>query len=222
MPSLAKAIKRPILAALVTVLRRDRHFQVRRRAVREKVYLDIGCGIRTHAEFVNLDYGWHRGLDVCWDITRGLPFPDESFLGVFSEHCLEHIALEATDAVIGEILRVLKPGGTVRLVVPDGGLYLTRYVATVAGEANSHMPNASEDGYEGIYSPIMSVNRIFRAHGHQYIYDFDTMRQLLEKHGFSNIVHESFQCGRDPKLLIDWRERAHESLYVEATKPRGT
>jgi hypothetical protein len=58
-------------------------------------YLDIGCGPNTHTGFCNLDYAWHPGIDVCWDITRRLPFSDRYVGGVFTEHCLEHFALDA-------------------------------------------------------------------------------------------------------------------------------
>ena len=65
----------------------------------------------------------------------------------------------------------------------------------------------------------MRVNRIFREHGHLFIYDFDTMRQLMERNGFVSIKKETYRSGRLPALLRDTEHRAHESLYVEASKP---
>jgi hypothetical protein len=53
--------------------------------------------------FCNLDYGWHPGINVCWDITRGLPFPNHYVGGVFTEHCLEHFSLDTALAILGEI-----------------------------------------------------------------------------------------------------------------------
>src|SRR3954471_10130512 len=72
---------------------RNRGFQLRRRRVQSLRYLDIGCGPNSHPEFVNLDYLWHPTIDVCWDITRGMPFASGSMQGIFSEHCLEHFPL---------------------------------------------------------------------------------------------------------------------------------
>src|SRR5262245_17304209 len=51
-------------------------------------YLNVGCGTYTHPDFCNLDYNWVPGIDICWDITRGLPIKSCSIGGIFSEHCL--------------------------------------------------------------------------------------------------------------------------------------
>lgn len=96
------------------------------------IYLDIGCGTNTHTDFCNLDYGWHPGIDVCWDITRGLPFPDHYVRGVFTEHCLEHFSLNTGLAILGEIHRIMRPRAVLRIVVPDGELYLRSYASRIA------------------------------------------------------------------------------------------
>lgn len=51
-----------------------------------------------------------------------LPFPNEHFDWLWSSHTLEDF--EDTDAVITEWLRVLKPGGTIGLYVPNPDYYL--------------------------------------------------------------------------------------------------
>lgn len=60
---------------------------------RRSHYLNIGCRPNIFSDFYNLDYSWRPGIDACWDICRGLPFAMNTFTGVFSEHCLEHISL---------------------------------------------------------------------------------------------------------------------------------
>ena len=77
------------------------------------------------------------------------------------------------------------------------------------------MPYEREEGYP---TPMSRINGIFRNHGHQFIYDFETFKYLLVKTGFKDIKKESFGHGRDPRLLIDQQMRADESLYVEATR----
>lgn len=147
-----------------------------------------------------------------------MPFQAKRFNGIFTEHCLEHLSLESVDYVLGECFRVLEPGGTIRIVVPDGELYLDGYARITKGEKEMKLPYSERLNYAGIYSPILSVNHIFRSHGHQFIYDFDMIKRLLLKHDFVNIKKESFQSGRDKKMLIDTQSRAVESLYVEASK----
>lgn len=172
-------------------------------------YLNIGCGPNARIGYINMDYRWRPG-QVCWDATRRLPLGDHSLKGVYTEHCLEHLPFQSIAPILAEIKRVLRPGGTVRIVVPDAELYVRRYIS---GEP---MPYAEFDKEHGVYSPMMSINRIFRAHGHLYSYDFSTLSKLMENAGFLRISKEGFMSGRDSHLLIDSESRRIESLYVEA------
>jgi len=75
-----------------------------------------------------------RRLDsdaICWDLRRGVPFPDGVFDVVYHSHVLEHIEREAVPGFLSECLRVLKPGGTLRVVVPDLERLARRYVSTL-------------------------------------------------------------------------------------------
>ena len=198
---------------------RNRPFHIRGDAIATKDLLDIGPGRHLSKEFITVDFNWRGGLDICWDITTGLPLDDECVSGVFSEHCIEHIPLESGDLVLAEIYRVLKPGGRVRIVMPDAGIYLTRYTHLLEGRSDEALPYADRDDFNGIYHPIMSVNRIFHEHGHQFLYDHPMLESLLQRHGFIGIERCGFGEGSDPRLLIDAAKRAHESLYVEAVKP---
>ncbi|QJR11709.1 hypothetical protein DSM104443_02791 [Usitatibacter rugosus] len=195
----------------IAAIIRNRSWHLNRQRIRSKDYLDVGCGNNCHPNFINLDFSWHPGIDICWDITRPLPLESQSVRGIYTEHCLEHVPLEAGDRLLGEFRRILKPGGSLRIVVPDGSLYLNNYASDLP------LPYAAEDSYRGIYTPMMSVNRIMRKYGHAFIYDFATLRRLLESHGFRSIAKEGFLTGRDPSLLIDSQWRAIESLYVEAS-----
>lgn len=208
----------------IGALLRNRRFQLRRPRVRDCAYLDIGCGPNPHPELINLDYLWRPGIDVCWDITRGLPFSDSSMRGVFSEHCLEHFNRATALALLREIRRVLAPGGVLRLVVPDAGLYLDTYARRSAGDLSVSFPYQTEETRDPLWTPLASVNRVFyqdreSPFGHCAMYDFALLRLLLEHSGFSAVVRRRFREGSDPRLLIDTPARACESLYVEATRP---
>ena len=186
---------------------------IKKERVKDKVLLNIGCGPFGKEEFFNIDYEWRPGLDACWDITsKPYPVPDASLEGIFTEHCLEHIPYEKTFENLKEFYRMLKPGGTVRIIVPDGELYFDLYQARKTDPSVRLPYDDKED------TPMISVNRIFRSHGHLFIYDFETFRMNLEKIGFKNVKKETFRSGRDSRLLIDRPEREIESLYLEASK----
>lgn len=196
----------------ISALIRNAGWQVRR-VPAGKRFLDVGCGTNTHAEFVNLDYIWNPGIDVCWDIVRqAYPFPDERFDGIYTEHCLEHIPLEACERNLREFHRMLRPGGRVRIVVPDGEMLIDIYKDRRNG-GSRRMPH--EDGYDTM---MQCINGVFRNHGHQFIYDLETMRLLLERSGFRNVERMAYKQGRDPALINDSEVRSRESLYVEAVK----
>jgi predicted SAM-dependent methyltransferase len=190
----------------------------RRDRIVAKTYLDIGCGTKVNDTFISLDYYWHPALDICHDATRGLPVPSASMDGVYTEHCIEHLELRDADALLGEILRVLRPGGTLRIIVPDAELYARRYVALLDDEVGPSLPYSETDDLDGLYTPAMSVSRIYREWGHRFIYDFETLHALLARHGFIDISRETYRSGRDDTLLQDSAEHVCESLYVEASK----
>lgn len=227
MPLSTFSFRRPLTSyakvqALVGRLIRNRRFQLRRPRVLAAAYLDIGCGPNTHAEFINLDYLWHPGVDVCWDLGAGLPFADRSLRGVFSEHCLEHFPLPEAARLLREMRRVLMPGGTLRLVVPDGELYLRTYVRRLDGDPAPHFPYEESERTQAGWTPMVSVNRVFyqdreSPFGHRTIYDFQLMAQLLRTAGFDRVVRRRFSEGTDPRLLIDTPARQCESLYLEAS-----
>lgn len=102
-------------------------------------FLDVGCGTgdvaismgwnREYDEYVGLDIdrdavadAQAKGLDARrYDVTEGLPFPANHFDRIVAKAVLEH--LPDPTAVLRECYRVLKPGGTLRVVVPSDRSY---------------------------------------------------------------------------------------------------
>jgi SAM-dependent methyltransferase len=96
--------------------------------------LDLGCGkgrfakmlCQQGASVVGLDLS-PAMLDVATGIervrasARRLPFGPASFDGVVAVEVFEHLARPSLDVVLGEIRRVLKPGGT--LVIVDKNVW---------------------------------------------------------------------------------------------------
>lgn len=196
---------------------RNMAWQARRPRCHSLGLLNVGCGPFPRAEFINLDYYWMPGIDLCWDAARGIPLPDRWVHGVFCEHMIEHLPLEQARRLLAEFHRVLKPGGVARISVPDAELYLTLYNRRRAGEAARFPYEQSDDA-----TPLLPVNRAFRGHGHMFAYDEETLAHFLREAGFVEVRREGYLRGRDPRLLVDRPERQVESLYVEAAARGGS
>src|SRR5262249_15987965 len=82
-------------------------------------FLNVGCGRRFHPSWVNIDIQSSDPQVTAHDIRGGLGFPDASFEVVYHSHVLEHLAPHDGLQLLRECYRVLKPGGTIRVAVPD-------------------------------------------------------------------------------------------------------
>ena len=81
--------------------------------------LNIGCGRTHHDEWINLDLESTDANVMEHDVTKGIPCPSESISAVYHSHILEHLKPEQGIDLLKECYRVLKPGGILRVVVPD-------------------------------------------------------------------------------------------------------
>ena len=63
-----------------------------------------------------------RYLPAWIDEKRALPFRDGVFTFALSEHVVEHLFLHEAHRLVGEVRRVLAPGGVFRVSVPDADL----------------------------------------------------------------------------------------------------
>lgn len=83
--------------------------------------LEIGTDFRSPIDgFESLSIEGCIGIDYARDASKRLPFRDSTFSLVFSSHALEHIPWYQTVDVLKEWTRILKPGGTMEIWVPDG------------------------------------------------------------------------------------------------------
>jgi predicted SAM-dependent methyltransferase len=173
--------------------------------------VNLGCGHRPLAGFVNVDAARGPAVDVVWDLRQGLPFPGGSCTAIFCEHVIEHIPRESAPALLAECRRALEPGGVLRLSTPDAERYLRSYAGDGEFLRDPRFTEPSD-------TPLDRVNRMMREGGqHLWVYDEASLRLLLERSGFKTVVRQASGQSLHPRLAhLDAEERAFESLYVEA------
>ena len=82
-------------------------------------FLNVGCGLHFHPDWVNVDVvPASRGV-IAADVRKGLPFADEVFDAVYCSHVLEHLPRQEASNLLRQMHRVSRPGGVIRVVVPD-------------------------------------------------------------------------------------------------------
>ena len=80
--------------------------------------LNIGCGLKKKEGYINIDKYASINPDRIVDIENGLPFPDDYFDEIFTQHCLEHIRPEYFEFVLDEMARVSKDGALWDIELP--------------------------------------------------------------------------------------------------------
>src|SRR5690606_21428480 len=82
------------------------------------VVLDLGCGAKKKPGSLGVDIARVDGVDLLADVTRPLPFRDQSVDAIHCSHIVEHI--DDLMSFMGEIWRVCRPGAVVYLRFPHG------------------------------------------------------------------------------------------------------
>jgi SAM-dependent methyltransferase len=172
------------------------------------VILDIGCGPRKkNPAWIGIDALDFDDVDLVGDVFEVLgQFPDASVDAVYSAHFFEHI--DGVDKLLAEVGRVLKPGGTLKVIVPHFsnpyfysdythknffGLYSFSYLAK-DNLLKREVPNyqvASVFEIAGIYLRFQSpffyrgfINRLFGSVINLSYY----LKELYEEH-FSRLMY---------------------------------
>ena len=210
---------RRALHALVSELKLARRHRAglskaARLSLSQNLRLQLGSGSQPKAGWINVDL-FADSADLSLDVREDLPFPQDSIAFVYTEHLFEHLEYPV-DAkhLLAEIHRVLIPGATVSIVVPNFAEALQAYVSrdetffTWADRVRSYLQKERP-------TLMHHVNYWFRQDGHHlYAYDAETFTQVLRDAGFTAVRERAF----DPELDSEKRYLLH-SLYMEAIKP---
>jgi len=102
--------------------------------------LNIGCGNHFHPAWINIDLVAQSPDVIESDLTRGLPLEDESMDAVYHSHVLEHLSPNDAEVFLRECQRVLKPGGVLRVVVPDLEDIARHYLSSLESASQNDDP----------------------------------------------------------------------------------
>lgn len=152
------------------------------------------------------------------DVAKGLPLSDGSVDVIYSSHMLEHLDRDEASVFLKEARRVLRPGGIIRLAVPDIQKHVRQYIESEDADAfiaGTFLCNPR---------PRTIVQRLrillVGTRHHQWMYDGGSLCRLLLAHGFvkAEVMRPGETKVRAPEPL-DLQERFSESVYAEAENP---
>ena len=186
--------------------------------------LHIGCGPFVMDDWLNVDIQCHRPDIRYMDAGKPYPFPDHSFDYIYSEHLFEHLSVEEQTVMLQECYRILKPGGRMRLAMPNlhflMELYLypdkecnRKYLAwsyRLFGMKQG-VPEVAEKNY-----PTYVINNFFRLWGHQFIHTPESLKELAEGIGFHGI--RSYSIGKSDTSALQGLERHGQNIPAWANE----
>ena len=93
-------------------------------------YLNLGCGkhYSIQQEWVNVDFISAGEGVIAHNLLNGIPFASNSFDLVYHSHVLEHFSKIDGEKMIAECFRVLKPGGVLRIAIPNLEVIVKKYI----------------------------------------------------------------------------------------------
>ena len=154
--------------------------------------LHIGCGKERLDGWCNIDILPLPHVDVCLDVTQGLPF--ERATRVFAEHFLEH--LDVLDAVrfLHDCHRCLDHDGWLRLSTPNLDWVWTHLYSR-------------EPGHDRVHRAI-HINRAFYGWQHRFLWNREMLEHALVATGFEQVRW----CAYGESELDDFRDIERHEL----------
>jgi predicted SAM-dependent methyltransferase len=149
--------------------------------------------------------------DLALDLTEPLPFPDASVQRIYTSHVLEHFAYPRPMLeLLRECHRVLAPGGTLSVAVPDARIYVRGYLEPETFDRERFC------GYDvglAYRTPMDILNFVAHLGGeHRHLFDDRNLVDVLREAGFRDARVRDY----DPD--VDVAQRRHESVYAVALK----
>jgi predicted SAM-dependent methyltransferase len=220
------------------------------RAVSQPIRLNVGSGPQVVEGWTSIDKSWGpvlernpaakrlmrtlRVLDEAqastyWspeilrlDVTKRLPWANGAVDAIYSSHFVEHLQREEAAGFFREALRTLRPGGILRLAMPD----LQRGARDYLERVSQGDPAAADDfiaflyfnpSHEGSLLRRVALKAIHRPHG--WMYDATSLGGQLAALGFVSVEERSMREGACPDVgSLDTRPG---SFFLEATAPSG-
>jgi predicted SAM-dependent methyltransferase len=208
-----------VLEARLTIVRLGARKAERSLSGLTELLVNIGCGTNGLPGWVNIDIYGGPGVSCVFDCRTSLPLEPNAARAIYAEHFFEHLDRDhEAPRFLDACLQALRPGGVMRIAVPDAEKYLRAYSSPNGwAEMLSFSPIVPSNPPPAGLTKMDVVNKHFRqSHQHKWAYDYETLEGLIRRAGFKDVLRSDYNVSRLGELRIDSPGRRAESLYVEA------
>lgn len=154
--------------------------------------LEIGAGQRPQEGYEHLDVKAFPHIEYVCD-ARKLPFKDNSYDEIFSHWVLEHFAWREIPSLLLEWKRVLKPGGTIKIVTNNAEAHNK---CLLEGKITWKEWNRLIFGIHIDEAGWNQSPDVFECH--KIGFNEETLRNFLEEAGFREIkIRALWKCRRE-------------------------
>jgi predicted SAM-dependent methyltransferase len=140
------------------------------------------------------------------NLFKGLPYRSNSVGCIYAGELWEHFEYPDGQIMTKECFRVLKPGGVLRVCVPDGVAYFRNYLRMF--EAEMAKPREDRVAKSLVRQTQMFFNEICTrkvylgsmGHTHKWTFDEIQLIDMFETAGFSNVERMKYHESRIPDV----------------------
>jgi len=198
--------------------------------------LHIGCGANILEGWLNTDLNDNDENIAYLDAGRKFPLTSNSFDFVYSEHLFEHLDINQQLNMLEESIRVLKPGGIVRIATPsldflndlynNPGKTPNKEYISWATSTSSYLFSVKKNIEDENKFYCYVINNFYRAWGHKLIHNQDSLCGLAIQIGYSECKrvglnessHRSLQKVEKHGTIIPEKFNILETMVVELKK----
>jgi SAM-dependent methyltransferase len=174
--------------------------------------LNWGCGGHPEPGWINSDRKSAPGIELSCDIREGLPLADASIDYAVSIHALPEVPYPDLVPVLGELRRVLRPGGVLRLGLPNLEHAVDAYRR---GDRDYFL--IPDEEMRTLGGKLITQLVWYGYSRTMFVPEF--VEELLRRAGFAQIRHLALGQTASPfPDIVALDDRPRESLFVEAVR----
>lgn len=216
--------------------------------------LNLGCGSVRPNGWINTDSSLNANLQriplvgrplarifnpvqydssnlVYMNLNKNWNYLSNSVDIVYASHLFEHLTLKSADLFLEEAYRTLKPGGVIRIVVPDLYKISKKYISEYENDTysntttefimwaiNMHREGQYGDNIGFLKKQVLEI--MGYPHQHKFMYDEKSLIYKMEKAGFKKLTSLSYGVSNLLSEIkeVEAKEESYLSVYIEGIK----